>query len=237
MTSKNNMSPAAKLRQKKLAAKAAAKAPHGKQQTGDAYALHMAALAEARQQLSSAQSMDRKIAIKKEKLTEFLPYVEGAIENGNGAQDQVIANIMVWCLDVGEIDTGIHIAEYMLKHGMDSADQYQRTVPAILVEETIDPALKDGLTVRWSDGKITNASDFNAKRLAQFKMVETLTRDHDMHDQIRAKLFKAIGSYEALAGKLTQAVESFERALKLDSNVGVKKHVERIHALITKQSA
>ncbi|WP_019604557.1 phage terminase small subunit [Teredinibacter turnerae] len=227
-----SLSPAAASRQRRLAAREAARSPYGNEQTGDAYQLHLAALTEARQRLKDIQGIERKIEFKKNVLPEFMPYLQGVLESGQGAQDQVVATLMVWCLDIGDIETGIALARYMLEHNMASGDQYSRSTAALLVEETTDPLLRNGLTLRWKNGEIINMADANASHLAQLHTIEALTREHDMHDQIRAKLFKAIGCYLALSKQYAQAITAFERAVKLDINVGVKKHIERLTPLV-----
>jgi hypothetical protein len=56
--------------------------------------------------------------------------------------------------------------------------------------------------------------------------VAKLTDPHDMHDQVRAKLYKAIGL--SLQSDPAAALPYLERALQLFDRIGVKKDIARL---------
>ncbi len=222
-------SPARRHFQQAKAAASAAAANTNEPQTSDAYLLIKAALIEDRRRLHDIQSIERKIDAKRSMLPAYQPYIEGVLQSGNGAQDDVLMTLMVWYLDVGDIASAIPIAEYALKHNLNPAEQYQRSTAAILVEESSDTLLRTGLKPVWDKGEIQNpASDSHTAQLQQMQVIEELTCHHDMHDQVRAKLHKTIGYLHALTRNYGQALASLERAVQLDSNCGVKKDIERI---------
>lgn len=216
-------SPARKHFQRAMAAQAAA-ASGQEVMTGDAYQLMMAALIEDRRRLKDIQSIERKIEVKREILPTYDAYISGVLEAGQGADDEILMTAMVWYFDIGELSEGLQIAEYALAHGLTPPDRYQRGTPAIVAEEVANEAL------RQLDGQ---APDIDAV-LAAVSKAEALTRDADMHDQIRAKLHKALGyAYQASShGEL--ALEQLKRALELDERVGVKKDIERLEREIKK---
>ena len=74
-----------------LAAADAGEAP----MQGEAYELMQAALFEDYRLLKSTQSMERKAEIKREILPKYADYVDGALEAGQGAQDDVLMTVML----------------------------------------------------------------------------------------------------------------------------------------------
>lgn len=226
--------PAQQIFERKQAAKLAAVSAHGKEQTGTAYELTLAALVEARRELHDVQSIERKIELKRHLLPDFMPYVDGVVSAGLGAKDVVVSTILLWLIDVGEFNRALPIAEYALEHGLESPDNHKRTLPAILAEETADFYLRAGLKLQWHSGEIQNkdiASDDSLAVCAEFLR---LTHSFDMHDQIRAKLHKVTGYFLALKGDYNDALEVLARALELDASCGVKKDLERITSTINR---
>lgn len=222
-------SPARKHFLQAMAAASAAVAMADEPQTSDAYQLVKASLIEDRRRLHDIQSIERKIEAKRTMLPVYQPYIAGVLEAGNGAQDDVLMTLMVWHLDVGDIASALPIAEYALKHNLNSAEQYQRSTAAILVEESSDTLLRTGLKPVWEQGEIQNPTDaIHTEQLAHMQAVEMLTREHDMHDQVRAKLYKTIGYLNALQRNYSGALAVLNRAVELDANCGVKKDIERL---------
>jgi hypothetical protein len=64
--------------------------------------------------------------------------------------------------------------------------------------------------------------------VAQLNEVAQLTASHDMHDQVRAKLHKAIGYTLERDDDSPAALEHLRRALELDERAGVKQDIARI---------
>lgn len=226
-------SPARRHFQQATAAASAAVAKADHPQTSDAYQLMKAALIEDRRRLHDIQSIERKIEAKRTMLPIYQPYVEGVLQAGTGAQDDVLMTLMVWHLDVGDIASALPIAEYALKHNLNPGEQYQRSAAAILAEESSDTLLRTGIKPVWEKGEIQNpANEQHAQQLAHMQAVEQLTAEHDMHDQVRAKLHKTIGYLHALKRDYANALASLERAVQLDVNCGVKKDIERMQPKI-----
>lgn len=198
-------------------------------QTGDAYQLMKAALLEDRRRLHDIKSIERKIEAKRGMLPTYEPYIAGVLEAGNGANDDVLMTVMIWYLDIGDIAKAIPIAEYALAHNLKSPDQYQRSAATILAEETADTLLRKDIKPAWKEGDIQNPiSDDYRLQLEYLQVIEKLTAEHDMHDQVRAKLYKAIGYLFAVQRNYSGALAMLTRALELDKNCGVKKDIERL---------
>lgn len=207
-------SPAQAHFERASAAKAAAAADGGTMAGASRYELMLVKLAADRRRLKAIQSVKQKIAVKAELLPEYTEYVEGVLAAGRGAQDDVLVTIMVWRIDTGDFASALAIADYAAGHGLVLPDQYERTLPAVIAEEFADAAL----------AAFTAGDTFDADVLQR---VDLITATADMHDQVRAKLYKALGL--ALQGQRpAAALDYLRRALELNERVGVKKDIARI---------
>ena len=219
-------SPARRHFERVSAALAAADAGEAPMQ-GEAFELMQAALFEDYRLLKSTQSMERKAEIKREILPKYAEYITGVLEAGQGAQDDVLMRVMLWRIDAGYLAGAIAIAKYAIKHGLTPPDQFERGTAAIIAEEVADQALK------LLDDDNTNTTEL----LAQLEEVEQLTGDADMHDQIRAKLHKALGYAQRANAQLEAAQANLERALSLNDRIGVKKDLERLERELKQNAA
>jgi hypothetical protein len=189
------------------------------------YELMLAKLAEDRRRLKDVQSIERKAQVKRQLLPEYAPWIQGVLRADAGGQDDVFVTIMVWCIDIGEIEGALPLARYAIKHRLSMPDQYKRTTACLIAEEAADVALSGGKTP---------ASVLND--------IAELTSSEDMPDEVRAKLHKAIGyALRDQAGDdpagfglglLEGAREHLKRALNLHGKSGVKKDIERLDTLI-----
>ncbi len=182
-----------------------------------AYELMLVKLHTDRRRLKDIQSIEQKVKVKRDELLpDYVEYVNGAVSSGRGAQDEVLTTVMVWRVDVGDFDGALQIAVYALKHGMTLPDQYDRTLATVLAEEVADTTLKAL--------KLDPAAVVDTRLLLE---VAALTDPHDMPDQVRAKLRKAIG-YSLMAAQPEAALPHLERALELSDKVGVKQDITRL---------
>jgi tetratricopeptide (TPR) repeat protein len=212
------LSPARRHYQRAAAAKAAGAAEPNRPQNGEQYELMAAALWEARRTLKGIKSVQAKIEKKRELLPEFDAYVAGVLEGGNGAQDDVLMSVLVWRIDVGDLAGALDIAEYAMRHQLQTPDRYERDTASLIAEEIADQALR----MLAEDGA-------DAAALADIlERAQAITNAHDMHDEIRAKLHKAHGYALRDMGSLADALPQLRRALALNERVGVKKDIEKL---------
>lgn len=220
-------SPAQRHQARVLAQLAAAAAPHGGQVQGSAYELMLAQLIEHRRRLKDIQSVERKIEAKRIFLPEYDAWIDGALESGNGAQDLVLTTVMVWHIDAGHWERALQIARYVVRHGLELPDQYERGTATLLIDEFGAAALAGKMPPDVA--------------LQILPAVYELTAPFDAPDQARAKLHKAIGyahmgkvgaadvDLAALpAYALSNALWHCQRALVLFDQVGTKKDIERL---------
>ncbi len=187
------------------------------------YELMLAKLAADRRTLKGIQSIARKIEVKKRLLPEYLEYVAGVLESGRGAQDDVIVTVMIWMIDAGGYDDALMIARYALKHGLALPEQFERTLASAVVEQYADAAL----------AALAEGETFDAALLAN---VAELTEGADMHDQVRAKLYKSLG-YAFTESEPQAKLHYLRKALSLNDRVGVKRDIERLEKQIKNDAA
>lgn len=188
--------------------------------------------------LKEIKSIDRKIAAKREMLPEYKAWVEGVLSADAGVGDGIAASVlptyMVWSIDIGAYADALDLVPFIFRHDVPMPSRYQRDAATTVVEEIADAALK-----------AQNANEtFPLDVLLQ---VDELTADHDLHDEVRAKLLKAIGveqlrAAEALpAGDSKAALEATLKILcaaqKLNDRVGVKDRIKRTGKLLAAVSS
>jgi hypothetical protein len=167
--------------------------------------------------LKDIQSIERKVDAKRLMIVEYRAWCDTimAAPFAAGLGEEVLPTMMIWSIDIADWDRALEIAAYVLEHDVPLPKQYQRTAPALLTEEVAGAALK------------IQASG-EAFPLDVLEQVEALTGDADMHDQIRAKLMKAIGA-ELMRGdvktlapdRINASLGYLRRAQALDNRVGV----------------
>lgn len=220
------LSPARRHLLKAKAAIEAAKADEfgGVRPDASVYQLQLTELKNDIHVLRSIQSQEKRTEAKKELIPKHMPYVEGVIKSGAKVeQDEVITTIMLWCFDCGMFDQGLSLAEYALQNELKMPDSFSRSTATVIVEE-----IGNAARVAHKAGE-----DFNLETLE--KAFE-LTAEHDMPDEVRAKLFVGLGRSSLKNESYRAAISYFETALKLHENCGCKQELQKAEKLLAEQN-
>ncbi len=229
-----NLTPAQRNQLRKRAAmQAAATAPAMSMHGATAYEQQLAQLAQHRLRLKQVQSDQGKAELKVQLLPEYVPYVQGVLEAGNGAQDEVLTTVMLWRIDAADYPGALEVAEYVIEHGLKMSERFARSTGTLIAEEIAEAALKA-------------QKAGNSFPLSILENTARITANQDMPDQARAKLHLAIG--KALAAipdataadaldALAEAKQHLAKAIDLHSNCGGKKDLERVDRLLKKHAA
>lgn len=183
--------------------------------------------------LKEIRSIDKKIEAKREMLPEYRAWIDGVMNAdagaGTGLAGEVLPTCMVWLIDIGDYARALDLVPFMLRHKVPMPSRYQRDAATIVAEEIADAA-----------AKAQNAG--NTFPLPILERVDELTAPLDLHDQVRAKLFKAIGveslrEAEDLPAdesrqQLQYAVGALREAQRLNDRVGVKDRIKRADKLL-----
>jgi len=183
--------------------------------TGSAYELMLAKLAEDKRTLKGIKSLEQKIEVKRQRLPEYVAWVEGVLQADQPVQDDVFATIMVWRIDTGDIDGALVMATHMLTHDLKLPEHYQRDLATLVVEQ------------------IAECSSATAAQLLQ---VGQLTDGRDMPDEVRAKLHRAIG-LSLREESPAQALDHLQRALQLNARLGIKTEITKLQKQLAPPSS
>ncbi|WP_323842964.1 phage terminase small subunit [Moraxella sp. Pampa] len=196
-------------------------AAYGEMQNATAYELKLAQLGSDKHRLKQLQSTELKTELKAKLIDGYLPYVDGVLDSGSGVQDEVVMTMMVWCLDLRQYAKALEVGRYALIHSLVMPDAFKRTVACLLTEEMADNELK-----RQKQGETIDIDALHA--LQELLADESLPKlAADMPDQVRAKLYLAIGRHYLASAKETGqgadlAVDALSMALALDDKCGGK---------------
>lgn len=177
-----------------------------------AYQMQLFKLRQDKMRLKQLQSRQLKTELKKTLVTEHYDWCQGVVESNAGQQDDVLITVLVWLFDIGDFKQAYPLACYALQHNMQTPDQYKRKLPTLIAEEVANSALM----------LIQKEEFVDADLLVEYL---ELTRECDMPDEVRAKLYKAIG---LSTDNLSIAINSLEQALICDPRAGVKKKLEQL---------
>lgn len=186
--------------------------------------------------LSDIQSIEGRNPIKREMAETFRAWVDGALAagaDGTAAQDEIVAQMMIWAIDYRDFERALDIGEHVLRFGVKLPERYLRTPACLLAEEIATAVLAEP----------------QLASLEQLVRLDGLTGGYDMPDQARAKLLKALGRAYAKAAEdfdpeadsapaggkaalLHAALDACKRALQLNKAIGVKKDIERLERLV-----
>jgi hypothetical protein len=199
-----------------------------------------------RQRLKQIKSKEMKVAAKRQMLPEYLAWCDGLLDAGRGVEgrqleptgaDDVLPSIMVWCLDVGDWTRGLMLASFVLRFSIPMPKHFVRDAATLVLEEIADAALRA-------------QARSEAFPLFVLEAVELLTDGIDMHDEPKAKLFKAIGAElvraageatgDAIVPTIERAMAVLTRAQDKNERVGVKtmlRGLEKAKAAAIKNAA
>lgn len=182
--------------------------------------------------LKDTKSVQAKIELKKQLLPAYTDYVNAIITTNSGFQDDILLTIYVWFLDVGDFTRAIQVARYALKHSLVMPERYSRNVVDLLVEESADTVLKEPIKPIWKRGAIANITDKPSEYIEPLKTIIELTKSSDMHDQLRSKIYKALGYLLAINAQYAAALDQLNAAVLFNSDAGVKKDIENLQRIV-----
>lgn len=188
-----------------------------------AYELMLAQLYEDKRKLKEIRSIETKIELKRTLLPNYEPYINGVLAGGKGAQDDVLMMVMLWRLDTKDFDGALVIARYALQYQLNMSDKFQRNTATVIAEEIAINALS----------MLSQDGTDKALLLEDLVEAELLTRDHDMPDEVRSRLHKALG-YCLRDIDPEQALVELKRAFKLHDKSGVKTDIGQLEKQLKK---
>lgn len=170
--------------------------------------------------LKSVSSIADKVHIKKQALPAYQEWIDGITAAGAvQADDRIAATVIVWMIDCGLLDEAMPLADVLIHSGLESADEYSRSMPEIIVEQMAD--------------QIESGSEISAESLKTLIEWATAKKEDGLHeinlaDVIRAKLLKAAGEKAEAADDNETALTLYRQAVGYNDKAGVKKRIEAL---------
>lgn len=190
--------------------------------------------------LKQIKSTTLKIEAKREMLPAYRAWCDGVLECGRmtvgndltpGAAPEILPTMMVWEIDTGNWSRALELAEHVLRFNVPLPDHYKRDAATLVVEQIAEAA---------SAAQLAG----NVFPIEVLEQVDALTFGVDMHDEVQAKLSKAVGVELArVADKVdtgpadfiaaaTRALEPLRRAQTLHGRSGTKTKVAQLEKAI-----
>lgn len=187
-----------------------------------------------RRRLKEIKATERKVDAKRLMLPSYTGWRDGVLAAPAadlGALAPVFTTIMAWTIDAGDYLAALPMVEYAVVNKLDMPAGFDRNPITFAIDQIADAA------IHAYDLGGDAAADFEA---AALPMLQDLVEDHDidLHDEVEAKLQKAIG-HAILAGaraddeadlrqRQEQALKAYRRAFEIDDRIGLKKAIERL---------
>ncbi|MBK1970810.1 hypothetical protein JIX59_15825 [Brevundimonas diminuta] len=190
--------------------------------------------------LKEIKATDRKVEAKIQMMPAYRAWCDGVLAAGKvdpSPLDQVFTTIMAWTIDIGDYMTALPMLEHAMLHKLDMPAGFSRDP----ITFAIDQICEDAIRVYDAGGEAV--STFEAGVLP---MLQDLVRDHDvdLHDEVEAKLHKAIGraimagadpeNEPDLLQRRKSALIEYQAALAKDERVGVKGDIAKLHRELKK---
>lgn len=140
----------------------------------------------------------------------------------------MIATLMVWAIDCGDLPLALRIGAYVVRHNLIMPDNFGRTAATVLTEEICNPVLTRAGT------------DADADLSAFIEPLDTLREivtDQDMPDEVRAKLCKACAfARRGLSDtdSMALSLKLLREAMHLNPNAGVKREIATLSRALKK---
>lgn len=191
-------------------------------------------LEEDLKRLKDIKATDRKVEAKILMLPTYKGWTDGVLAAGETERsplDQVFTTIMAWTIDVGDYMSALPMLEHAMLYKLDMPSGFSRDPITFAIDQICEDA------IRIYDAGGEPAQQFEAGVLP---MLQDLVKDHDvdLHDEVEAKLHKALGR-AIMAGakpddeadlkqRRISALEQYQTALAKDDRSGVKGDIAKL---------
>lgn len=199
---------------------------YGSMQDLTTYELQLVQLNNDRIRLKGMQSDKLRAEFKAQQLPQYLPYVQGILQARPNLPDDIVTEMMVWAVDIGDFDTALDIAEYVLFANLPMPDRFGRNVASFVTEDIADDVLKRL--------QMPDAPDFPAVLSDLERLLAIISDDKlpapttDMPDQVKAKLHLALGRVYMAQENYNFAKEHLQTALSLHEHCGAKTNLKQV---------
>ncbi|WP_419174413.1 phage terminase small subunit [Desulfosediminicola sp.] len=154
--------------------------------------------------LKLIQSVKEKERVKKENLVpKYMPFADSLIA---AAQTHPILGILlVWLFDIKDIPNAVRVALFCIEHAIPMPEWFKRDLPTFLCDVILE----------WAEAEVEAGRSVEP----YFSQVYELTKELDMPDQVRAKIFRLQGLIAYEKGDYATAVVTLQEAADFGASV------------------
>lgn len=174
--------------------------------------------------------IEDKQALKRELLSNYLPFVEAYVSDGHDYPNDVAVHVMVWLFDVNDIDNALKIGMNLVASGNnDLPAKFSRNLPTFIADAVYD----------WANAELKaeqTASPY-LDELVAFIDDDALIEKWDLHPAVISKNLALLAKHKEREGKLAECVALCERAeVANPEGAGVKTMKERVQKALAKET-
>ena len=157
--------------------------------------------------LKMIKSKKEKESVKANSLVpKYLPFVDGLISSAKA--HPFLGLFLVWLFDAGLFDKGLDVAKFCLAHEIPLPEKIKRDIPTFVADVICD----------WAE----NQYDDELSASPYFDEVFELVMEHDLHDEVSAKMLRLHGLIALRNEEYQVAVDSLTAALDYGAKVKTK---------------
>lgn len=156
----------------------------------DSFGHYQAAMSADLASLKELKTLEEKQAAKRNMLPAYLSFVDDYVAQGHDYPNDIAVQVMIWLLDVGEIESGLNLALTLIKRG-------NQIMPAKFDRRDLETFVCDAV-YDWANELLKK--DQSANPYLQ-TTVDALRDGHwDVHPAVASKMFVMLAKHRKLEG-------------------------------------
>lgn len=163
--------------------------------------------------LKALKTLDEKKAAKAKMLEAYRPFVDDYVNRGHDYPNDVAVQAMIWLLDVGDVEKGLGLALYLIKHGHQQMSERfdRRDIETFLCDAMYD----------WANALLKKEQSVSPYFDA---LAATMTNDKwDVHPAVASKVYAMLAKHKLREGDYQAAVDLCDQAETVNKDgAGVK---------------
>jgi hypothetical protein len=157
------------------------------------------------QRISNQSKMDDKIALKREVLPNYLPFVQDYMAQGHDYPNMVAVQVLIWLLDVGEMEEALELGFYLTRTPkQDLPPKFTRDIPTFICDAVYD----------WANAEL-DAGRSASPYLDQVVAV-MLDDNWQLAMPVASKMPNMLAKHELAKGNLANAVHWCDLAARVN---------------------
>lgn len=204
---------AQELQQASAAAKAGRHRPAIKDQVGTV----AESLARDLAVLSGIESVEKKIALKRELLPKYLTIAQQYIESGANYQNELLFWCALWSLDTDDLETAFTFFDYAIAQQQATPDRFKRDLPTLATE----------LIAQWAERQFKEGKSASPYIDQVCERLDTKQWPCS-NDIVPGKAYKVAGQLCDAAGELKEALAFYQKAMAANDKAGCKTRVDKL---------